>query len=266
MISRSRLLRQCEIAAIRVYQCDLPLKEGTYRWSGGKSVNVFDSTIVELVTNHECISGWGETCTLGPFYLPSYAKGVRTGIEELAPSLLGQDPTKIGRLNDVMDKALRGHPYVKSAIDMACWDILGKKYGLPVSALLGGATQEPIDLYRAISMDSPENMAISCEKYMEEGYRKFQLKLGDAERNVHRDIARIQLCAEAVGPECTLIGDANTGWLPHEARRVLQACREIDWYIEQPCATYEECLATTLCTPAHFGRVHRGFAIDRASL
>ena len=62
----------------------------------------------------------------GPNYLPSYAAGVRCGIRELGDKLLGQDPTQLHVINDLMDYHLKGHPYVKSPIDMACWDILGK--------------------------------------------------------------------------------------------------------------------------------------------
>ena len=65
-------------------------------------------------------------CPLGSNYLPSYANGVRGGIKELAPDLLGLNPLEIGVINDVMDYKLKGHPYVKSPIDMACWDLLGK--------------------------------------------------------------------------------------------------------------------------------------------
>lgn len=63
---------------------------------------------------------------VGPNYLPAYARGTRAGIQELAPSLLGLDPTNVNKMNMIMDYTLKGHPYVKSAIDMACWDILGR--------------------------------------------------------------------------------------------------------------------------------------------
>ena len=63
---------------------------------------------------------------LGTNYLPSYASGVRVGLKVLCPKLVGQDPTQIKVINDYMDFHLKGHPYVKSPIDMACWDILGK--------------------------------------------------------------------------------------------------------------------------------------------
>ena len=82
-----------KITRIAAYQVDLPLREGSYKWSGGKSVEVFDSTIVKVDTDAG-ISGYGEVCPLGPFYLPAYAAGVRAGIKELAPHLLGCDPTE----------------------------------------------------------------------------------------------------------------------------------------------------------------------------
>jgi L-alanine-DL-glutamate epimerase-like enolase superfamily enzyme len=227
------------IKAIRAYQVDLPLFEGTYKWSGGKSVSVFDSTIVEVETD-EGVTGWGEVCPLGPFYLPAYAAGVRAGIKELGPHLLGYDACEIGVLNDRMDSALQGHPYVKSGIDMACWDILGKTAGLPVCTLLGGRSGEDITLYRAISQESPEEMAGKVAKYRAEGYRRFQLKVGG---DPDVDIQRIKAVAAKLQSGDRLVADANTGWTQHEAMRVVLAVKDVDVYIEQPCRSYEECLA-----------------------
>ena len=85
-----------KITAIRAYQVDLPLLEGSYKWSGGNSVSVFDSTVVEVVTDTG-LSGWGEVCPLGPAYLPAYARGARTGIAELAPHLHRHGPAGAGR-------------------------------------------------------------------------------------------------------------------------------------------------------------------------
>ena len=143
-----------KITRIAAYQVDLPLHEGSYKWSGGKSVEVFDSTIVEVETDSGML-GYGEVCPLGPFYLPAYAEGVRAGIKELGPHLLGSDPRQLDVLNRLMDAALKGHPYVKSGIDMACWDILGQVAGLPVCELLGGRFGDDFVLYRAISQGSP---------------------------------------------------------------------------------------------------------------
>ena len=113
------------IRRITAYRVELPLHEGDYKWSGGKSVTVFDSTVVKVETDCGRV-GWGEVCPLGPAYLPAYAAGVRAGLVELGPHLLGCDPRELDKLNRRMDAVLKGHPYVKSAIDMACWDLLGQ--------------------------------------------------------------------------------------------------------------------------------------------
>ena len=223
------------IAACRV---ELPLHEGSYKWSGGKSVNVFDSTVVQVDTD-EGVTGFGEVCPLGPFYLPAYANGVRAGIAELGPHLLGEDPLQLGKLNRRMDAALKGHAYVKSGIDMACWDILGKVTNQPVCTLLGGRYGDDFHLYRAISQESPEQMASKVAGYRAEGYRRFQLKVGG---DTDVDIERIRAVAAKLQPGDRLIADANTGWLMHDALRVVRAVRDIDVYIEQPCLSYEECL------------------------
>ncbi|MFZ0700969.1 MAG: cis-3-hydroxy-L-proline dehydratase [Candidatus Acidiferrales bacterium] len=227
-----------KITEIRAYRVELPLHEGAYKWSGGNEVKVFDSTVVEIRTD-EGVTGFGEICPLGPAYLPAYAAGVRTGIAELAPSLLGLDPMQLGPLNLSMDAAMRGHPYVKSALDVACWDILGKASSQSVTTLLGGRYAEDFPLYRAISQDSPAAMAASVAKYRAEGYHKFQLKVGGAPDT---DIARIRAVAAQLEPGDVLIADANTGWTQHQALRVADAVRDVDVYIEQPCASYEECL------------------------
>ena len=228
-----------KITRILAYRVELPLKEGNYKWSGGKSVTVFDSTIVRVETDTGLI-GTGEVCPLGPFYLPAYAEGVRSGLRELGPHLLGQDPRQLSRLNRLMDAALKGHPYVKSGLDMACWDILGQACGLPVSELLGGRYGEDYPLYRAISQESPEAMARRVAEYRAEGYRRFQLKVGG---DPDEDIARIRATRAMLEPGDRLIADANTGWTQHEAMRVVRGVRDVDVYIEQPCLTYEECLA-----------------------
>ena len=228
-----------KIKRVTVYQVDLPLHEGSYQWSGGKSVEVFDSTIVRIDTD-EGVVGYGEVCPLGPFYLPSYATGARTGIAELAPQILGEDPTELAVINRRMDAALKGHPYVKSAIDIACWDILGQVAGLPVCTLLGGRYGEDFALYRAISQASPEAMAERVAGYRAEGYRKFQLKVGG---DPDTDIQRIRAVAQQLQAGEVLIADANTGWLMHQAARVVRGVHDVDVYIEQPCLSYEECLA-----------------------
>jgi len=237
-----------QITRVLVYQVDLPLHEGTYKWSGGKSVDVFDSTVVCVETD-EGVKGYGEVCPLGPNYLPAYAGGVRAGLAVVAPSLIGLEAVELSKVNDAMDAALQGHPYVKSAVDIACWDILGKVSGQPVCKLLGGRYGEDFVLYRAISQQPPAEMAANITGYRNEGYRRFQLKVGG---DPNTDIQRIRAAREVLEPGDKLIADANTGWLMHEAARVVRAVQDIDVYIEQPCFSYEECLSIRRLTSHPF--------------
>ena len=228
-----------KIVRVFAHRVELPLHEGSYKWSGGKSVTVFDSTIVGVETDTGLI-GFGEVCPLGPFYLPAYAEGVRAGLRELAPHLIGFDPRELSKLNHRMDAALKGHPYVKSGIDIACWDILGQATGLPVCVLMGGRFGESVRLYRAISQESADEMARKVAGYKADGYTRFQLKVGG---DPDTDIERIKAVREMLEPSDRLVADANTGWTQHEAMRVVRAVKDVDVYIEQPCLTYEECLA-----------------------
>ncbi|HUZ04808.1 MAG TPA: enolase C-terminal domain-like protein, partial [Acidobacteriaceae bacterium] len=240
-----------KITKIEAFQVNLPLHEGSYKWSRGNSVEVFDSTVVAVHTNAG-VTGYGEVCPLGPAYLAAYANGARTGIAELAPQMIGLDPTALSLVNDCMDRSLRGHPYVKSALDIACWDILGKISGQPLVTLFGGRYGESFPLYRAISQESPEDMARKVRAYRAEGYTKFQLKVGG---HPDADIERIREVAAVMKDGDVLIADANTGWSQHQAMRVAAAVRSVDVYLEQPCASYQECLVIRRNT-------HRPFILD----
>jgi L-alanine-DL-glutamate epimerase-like enolase superfamily enzyme len=230
-----------EIIRIVAHRVELPLRETTYKWSGGKSVTVFDSTIVGVETDTGLI-GYGEVCPLGPFYLPAYAEGVRAGLRELGPHLLGEDPRQLVKLNRKMDAALKGHPYVKSGIDIACWDILGQAAGLPVCELLGGRYGDDVHLYRAISQDTPAAMASRVAGYRGEGYRRFQLKVGgdpdvDIERIDHRvsGITAVECETEVSAREHDRLGALVLDHRPagfEQGRSLLVSARALSGHIE----------------------------------
>jgi len=227
-----------KIKNIKVYKINIPLKEGSYKWAHNNKVEEFDTSIVVIETDDN-ITGVGEVCTLGSSYLPAYSKGVRSGILEIGKNLIGKDPTNIANINFEMEKKLKGHPYVKSPIDMACWDILGKYHKMPLWKLLGGKFGEKIDLYRAISQEDSETMKQKVKEYKEEGYTKFQLKVGG---EYEEDIERITSVSSILESNNILVADANTGWKSHEALKVIKKTVNLDVYIEQPCETYHDCV------------------------
>ena len=239
-----------KITAIRAYQVDLPLHEGSYKWSGGNAVSVFDSTVVAVETDAG-LTGWGEVCPLGPAYLPAYARGARAGIAELAPQLLGADPLRArASSTSGWTAAMRGHPYVKSAIDMACWDLLGKASRPAGGDAAGRARRRglralPRDLAGVAGADGEEDRQVphgGVPQVPAQGRRRS----GHRHRRGSR---RPRRCCSAGD---VLIADANTGWTQHEAVRVADAVRDVDVYIEQPCLTYEECLAVRRHTDRPF--------------
>ena len=227
-----------KITKISAYQVNLPMKEGAYSW-GGQSFAAFDSTVV-IVETDAGITGCGESCPLGPAYLPAYAQGVRSGIETLAPALIGADPRQIDAMYDLMDKNLRGHPYIKSALDMAFWDILGKAMDLPCYMLLGGLRNERVRLFKVLSRQDPNVMVERLKQYQDEGFGKYQIKVGG---DADEDIERITKILANRAPGNIFAADANTTWKMHDAMRVVGATKGMNYYMEQPCLTYEECLS-----------------------
>ena len=111
--------------------------------SGGREIVSLPSTVVRI-TADDGTEGFGETCPLGPAYLPAHGDGARAALRELAPALLGLDPRETAIVNDRLDGALLGHGYAKSAIDVACWDLLGKATGRRCASLLGGRRQDVV--------------------------------------------------------------------------------------------------------------------------
>lgn len=237
-----------KISRITAYQADLPMKEGAYSWAG-QSFAAFDSTIVSIETDTG-LQGAGEVCPLGPAYLAAFAEGARAGIEWLAPALIGEDPRHIDRINGVMDARLKGHGYIKSALDMACWDIAARAAGVPLYVLLGGLRQEKVRLFKVISKASPEIMTAKMEEYRVAGFRHFQMKVGGGD--VASDILRLRQVGECLAEGEALAVDANTGWLQHQAMQAARAAEEFNVYLEQPCLSYEECLAVRRNTTLPF--------------
>ena len=116
------------IDRVDVYGYDLTYAHGDYVMSSGRVVNVLPSTVVRIRTR-DGVEGFGETCPLGSTYLPAFAEGARAALRELAPALIGVDAGNLAAVTERMDATLRGHGYAKSALDVACWDVLGRATG-----------------------------------------------------------------------------------------------------------------------------------------
>ena len=228
-----------KIARVDVYGYDLTYTGGTFEMSGGRAVSSLPSTVVR-VTADDGTTGFGETCPLGTTYLPAHGAGARAALAELAPALLGLDPREAQVVNDRLDQRLLGHPYAKSALDVACIDLAGRAAGLPACILLGGRRLDSYPIYAAISLGPADVMAAEVERLRGDGVRQFQLKVGTEPR---ADAARVRAVLEALGDDDVVIADANGGWRAQAAvvaARLLAGFDRV--YLEQPCPTLEECL------------------------
>lgn len=226
-----------KIARITVWQLNLPLIEPYYLSGGSLKFEQLDSTFVRIDTD-EGLSGWGEGCPWGHTYLPAHGPGVRAGIETLAPALIGQNPRSMDHINRIMDMQLPGHHYVKSALDIACWDIAGQAAGLPLWQMLGGDQAVPVDVNSSISTGTPDQMIALIKRAAAKGYRVHSAKVGGSDTQL--DIARIEAISAALPQEHKVTFDINRAWTPGVAVQVLNSVTARDW-VEQPCETLEQC-------------------------
>src|SRR2546428_240040 len=118
--------------------------------------------------------------------------------------------------------------------------LLGQATGCPVTTLLGGRHQERFPLYEAVPLGRPADMVAYVQERKAAGLRQFQLKVG---ADPYEDAARVRAVVAATGAEDVLIADANGGWRLQDALiavRLLAPLPRV--YVEQPCATLDECL------------------------
>jgi len=188
-----------KITRIGVWQLDLPLHKPYYLSGGRLKFERLNSTFVRIETDAG-IDGWGEGCPWGNTYLP-------------------------------------GHPYIKSALDIACWDISAKSAGLPVCELLGAREPAPVPIASSVSTGPPQEMTAGVQRFRDRGYRVHSCKVG---ADVGLDIERIRHLAGIESDGETIFYDANRAWLPREAITVMNAVQGVTSWFEQPCETLEQ--------------------------
>ena len=230
-----------KIKQIKLYIVELPCTDptGGYTYGGGTFFKQ-DTVIAEVVCDNGLV-GWGEHTTIGGTYVASCWKTTLAALEFIAPALIGQDPCAIGVINNIMDKTLKEHHYAKSAIDYACWDILGKSCDMPVYQLLGGRQVESAPMYFVVqAFPDPEQTKAFFEETRRKGYKLFQIKVGD---DVHKAVDRVKAVCSHIDPASEQVfADGNTQWSKKQALQFLQRVKEYEFVFEQPCLSYEDCL------------------------
>ncbi|MET0464019.1 MAG: dipeptide epimerase [Chitinophagaceae bacterium] len=205
-----------KIEQIELYKLFIPLKD-PFIISLGPIYNA-ESVIVVIRTN-ESITGFGECSPFMSINGESADTGMVVG-QYFAKLLKGKDPLQIEDHIDAMDKLMYGNTSIKSAFDMALYDIASQKAGVPLYAFLGGNTNKTIITDYTVSIGEPMKMAEDAWKIKEEGYPAIKIKLG---KNGETDVQRIRAIRERVGNEIPLRIDANQGWGVDEAIATLKA-------------------------------------------
>lgn len=219
-----------KITAIHLYAIRLPLRNPFV--ISYDSYSDMPSIIVKMETD-EGIIGYGEGVADDHVTGESWESTFHTLKHTLTPALIGKNPMNIEKIHDMMDNTIYGVPTAKAAIDIACFDIMGKKLNQPVYQLIGGRYHEEFPVTHVLSIADPENMAEEAASMIQKGYQSFKMKVGT---NVKEDVKRIEAVRERVGNDIAIRVDVNQGW--KNSANTLTALRSlghlnIDW-IEQP--------------------------------
>ena len=224
------------IARVRGYRVALPLRDGVYAMSHG-TYDAVDTVVVALDTVGGA-TGWGETATAGSFYAQAFGAGAQAGVTELAPELLGLDACQPRAVLARMDALMRGQAYVKSAIDVACWDAAARLRGEPLWRTLGARFGDAVALYNVVTVGSVAEAEARTRVLLERGYGRLQVKVG---ADPVLDAERLHAVRALTGDDVVLFADANGGFSTAGALRFLALTGDLDYTLEQPCATYAEC-------------------------
>ncbi|TIT47371.1 MAG: mandelate racemase, partial [Mesorhizobium sp.] len=134
-----------QIETIKAYHVVQPFVDGPYRMSKGRVADCFDAVIVSI-TSDSGLTGWGEMAPLGNFYSAAFPA------------------------------------YIKSAFDMACWDLAARAAGVPLVTLLGGKESDTAELYKVVTHGTVDQMAALARRIVKDGFHRLQVKVGG---NVH---------------------------------------------------------------------------------
>jgi len=214
-----------KITGIRLGTIEVPLLKPFK--TALRAVDRIVSTVVRLETDTGEV-GWGEAYPNGPVTGETH-ESVRGAItRHLLPAIQGRPVEDLEGLFAALDGACAGNPSAKAAIDMAAYDLFGKRFGLPLYRLFGGASNETATNL-TISVNAPEEMARDAVEAVSRGFAALKVKVG---RDPALDIERIKAIRAAVGPAVVIRVDANQGWSVREAVAIMRELERADLGIE----------------------------------
>ncbi|WP_207934511.1 enolase C-terminal domain-like protein [Actinomadura sp. KC06] len=218
-----------KINDIQVHLVRLPARRD-HNWASKMNTPIGHHAIVELSTD-EGVTGWGEAPaggTWGGAHMRYYGETPETVrhivLDHLRHAVTGLDPADIGALHARMDKVVKGHPYAKAAIDVACYDAAGKALGVPVSTLLGGRHRDGIEVAHSLGIMDLDRCYDEAEQAVAEGARTIKCKTG---LDPERDVTLVRELRRRLGDEVKIRVDGNEGYASvHQAIEVTRRQEE----------------------------------------
>jgi len=232
-----------KIASVRTFLVEVPQKHPIAPYSSRYRPQSSTKSLLARVEADDGTVGWGETPQR---YLGEQLTGGEGAA--LTRQVAGKDPRDISAL--YADWGLDGD-YLQSAVEMACWDILGKSCGLPLYRLLGGAVRREIELAACMGIRPPHEAADIARLYVEQGFSTLKTKAG---RDAEEDLAMVRAIRDAVGDKLRLRIDPNTGYSPEVCLQLAKDLERYDLeYFEQPmpesCLEYSARIRQLTTTP-----------------
>jgi len=220
-----------EITEVRTTIVEVPFVLELYTARGtfaGKGTR-FTHVVVEIFTN-EGIIGLGEVV---PVLIVQGAttEGVVGAINNhLGPAIIGEDPFNLEKISEKLDRVLFGNNFPKSGINIALYDIMGKKLGVPVFKFLGGRYRDRVPLMWDVGVKDPDRVAEVVEEKFKEGFRGFKIKVISKE-----DVKRVEAARKAAGDAADIWPDFNECFPPKDAIRVIKQMEKYNILcVEQP--------------------------------
>lgn len=221
------------ISEIALYKLSIPLIE-PFITSLGRDDSA--RNVIVRIRTAEGLTGFGECSPYMPINGESQDTCFVVG-QYFARALLGKNALDIPGNLSLLDKIIYGNTSIKSAFDIALYDLASQQAGLPLYAYLGGDREKPIYTDYTVSIGEPAKMADDARKIQEQGYPAIKVKLG---QDGKKDVERIRAIREAVGPAIPVRIDANQGWKVKEAIETLNALAPFDiQHCEEPIARWK---------------------------
>ena len=221
-----------QIEQIEIYKLRIPLKQ-PFVISLGPQYDA--DNIVLIIRTNQGISGYGECSP----YMSINGESIDTCFivgQYLAATLKGKNPLQIEDCVTAMDRIITRNESIKSAFDMALYDIAAQHANQPLYQFLGGTKNKIISTDMTVGLGTPEKMAAEALQYQSEGFPSIKVKLGTSTKE---DVARIKAIRDAIGNELPLRIDANQGWDVHTAITTLNALKDFGIeHCEEPIARW----------------------------